>query len=115
MSQTPHQTLHQQLVQLRGSAKAWLEGETPEWFNPDWGICGNLRVPLHYSDLLDDLLASWPGGSGSGFFPVPHPLLRPREAYVALSRSEKWNPAYEYARNRWALLEWLIEQTAPAN
>ena len=123
MSQTPHQdlhqdlhqTLHQQLVDLRGRAKAWLEGETSERFDPDRGICDNLWPSPHCYVLLNDLLASWPGGSGSWVFPVPHPLLHPYEAYVASSQSEKWNPEHEYARSRLALLDWLIEQTAPAN
>ena len=105
-------TLHQQLIQLHGWAKAWLEGEKPERFDPDLGICGNLRLSPHCYNLFDDLLAAWPGGSGSVVFPVPHPPLHPFEAYVASSRSEKWNPEHEYARNRWALLEWLIAATS---
>ena len=35
-------TLHQQLVELRGKASAWLEGEKPEGFCPELGICENL-------------------------------------------------------------------------
>ena len=38
-------------------------------------------------------------------------LLRANGYTVPLP--EMWNPEYEYARNRWALLGWLIDQTAP--
>lgn len=109
-----HQDLHQQLIQLRRRVADWVgDGLPVAGFNPDYGICGNLPAFPRYYDLLDGLFASWPGGSGSVVFPVPHPLLDPFEAYVALSQSEMWNPEHEYARNRLALLDWLIEQTAP--
>ena len=33
-------------------------------------------------------------------------------AFIRCDEQEMWNPEFEYARNRWALLEWLIEQTS---
>ena len=113
MKQTPHQTLHQELLQLRGRAKAWLEGEEPEGFHPDLGACSNLQLNPHCLALLGVLLAVWPGGSGDDLFPVPHPTKSPIDAFFMCDALEMWHPRYEYARNRWALLEWLIEQTAP--
>lgn len=106
------QTLHQQLVNLRGRAKAWLEGEQDERFYPSYGICDNLRLDEVDFDLLDDLIASWPGGSGSEDYPVLHPSLSPYDAFVYCGPQARWNPEFEYARNRLALLDWLIEQTA---
>lgn len=109
-------TLHQQLVELRGQAKAWLEGEKPEGFCPEIGICENLpREPRKYDllrDLLRELTATWPAGTGDRFYPVPHHDKGPEGGYTHSGAQEMWNPEFEYARNRWALLDWLIEQTA---
>ena len=43
---------------------------------------------------------------------MPHPVKDPLDAHENATAQEMWNPAHEYARNRWALLDWLIEQTA---
>ena len=106
------QNLHQQLVELRGQAEAWLEGEKPKGFRPELGICENLPNERRKCGLLRDMIAAWPNGSGVNGFPVPHPVKDPEGAYTNASASEMWNPKHEYARNRWALLEWLIEQIA---
>ena len=105
-------TLHQQLVELRGQAKAWLEGEKPKDFEPMLGICQNLPNERRKCGLLRDLTATWPAGTGDGFYPVPHHDKGPEGGYTHSGAQEMWNPEFEYARNRWALLEWLIEQTA---
>ena len=61
-------TLHQQLVELSGQAEAWLEGEKPEGFEPMLGICQNLpRKDDLLCDLLRDLTATWPAGTGDRF------------------------------------------------
>lgn len=39
-------------------------------------------------------------------------VRRDDEHYQYADCLQKWDPRHEYARNRWALLEWLIEQTA---
>lgn len=113
MSQTPHQVLHQELLQLRGWAKAWLEGRDSGRFFPCGGICSNLKLDDANFDLLRDLMKAWPAGTGKGDYPVPHPDKNFSQAYRDASNRELWNPEFEYARNRWALLDWLIEQTAP--
>ena len=41
MNQNPHQTLHQQLGQLRDQAKAWADGHRVAEFEPLIGICCN--------------------------------------------------------------------------
>ena len=107
------QTLHQELVQLRGRAKAWLEGENPEGFYAHRGLCHNLSLDELDVGYLRYLMAAWPGGSGRGLFPVPHPVKKPWLACQGANAEEMWHPKFEYARNRWALLDWLIEQTAP--
>ena len=106
------QILHQELLQIRGRAKAWLEWRDFEGFSPMFGICQNLpRKKLDCGRLLD-LMTDWPNGSGVNGFPVPHPVKDPVDAFFNSSLEQMWNPEYEYARNRWALLEWLIEQIA---
>ena len=112
MNNFPHQNLHQLLVQLRDKAEAWLGGEKPEGFCPELGICENLPSEPRKYNLLRDLMATWPAGTGSRFYPVPHHDKGPEGGYTHSSAQEMWNPEHEYARNRWALLEWLIEQTA---
>ena len=112
MSQTLHQAPHQQLVELRARAKDWLEGGTPRGFYLTLGICENIALNLPALNFLRGLMAQWPDGTGSELFPVPHPTKSPEVGFNHSSPQEMWNPEFEYARNRWALLEWLIEQTA---
>ena len=106
------QTLHRQLVQLRCQAQDWVAGLPAEGFSPWCGICYHLGLGALGWSRLDDLLAAWPGSSGNGNFPVPHPTKTPYDAFYGCDEQEMWNPEFEYARNRWALLEWLIEQTS---
>ena len=113
MNQTLHQGLHQQLVELRGRAEAWLAEGYAEGFIPKFGICHHLKINPDERTHLTDLLATWPAGTGCGDHPVPHPTEEAERAYDDATAPEMWEPQYEYARARWALLEWLIEQTAP--
>ena len=112
MSHTLHHRLHQRLVQLRGRAAAWVDAGRADGFKPVGGICDNLVVTKDEQAFLSDLMALWPSFSGDRGYPVPHPVRRPAIAYINASSQEMWSPEYEYARNRWALLDWLIEQTA---
>ena len=106
------QTLHQQLVELRGRAKAWLATGYAEGFLPWHGICGALRLDPLDRAPFDDLMSQWPGHSGDKTYPVPHPTRGPERAFDIDNLHEMWDSQHEYARNRWALLDWLIEQTA---
>ena len=115
MNQMLHQILHQSLVQLRGQAEAWAAGRRVAGFKPPIGIRYNLNLLEVGRRELSDLIARWPGNSGDEDYPVPHPLRHPKLAYEWSSSAEFWNPQFEYARNRLALLDWLIDQTAPTN
>ena len=106
------QTLHQQLVQLRGQAHDWVAGQPVAGFKPWRGICSHLDLGVADWRQFGALLTAWPGSSGNGDFPVPHPRFVPATAFVTSPPQEMWNPEFEYARNRWALLDWLIEQTS---
>ena len=64
MSKTPHQALHQQLLQLRSQAKAWLEGRASGRFYPSGGICDGLEFGEGDYDFLHDLMQTWPAGHG---------------------------------------------------
>lgn len=113
MSQNLHQNLHQKLVQLHIRASEWLDTGRAGGFMPVCGICAHLTLSEGDETLLADLMASWPGGSGVKNYPVPHPDKDPEYAYGSATMQEMWDPEYEYARNRLALLDWLIEQTDP--
>ena len=64
MSQTLHQNLHQQLVELHGRATAWVEGERPEGFYSRSGICDNLVLDASARGFMFELMAAWPNGTG---------------------------------------------------
>lgn len=66
------------------------------------GICAYSSV-----FLVADLSQHWPKHSGNELFPVPHPEATPVYAY---SHYPKWDKDTEYGRNRYELLEFLIEQ-----
>ena len=109
------QTLHQQLLEVRGRARAWLAEESGHGLAPSFGICNQLSLSVVDEDLLGDLCAEWPSGSGDRDYPVPHPDCDPDVGYTRARAQEMWNPEHEYARNRLTLLDWLIEQTATIN
>ena len=113
MNQNLTQILHQSLVQLRGQARDWAAGRPISGFDPGVGICHNLNLSEAGRGALDYLLARWPAGTGGSGYVVRHPTDVPRQAYRFSSAYEKWHPVHEYARNRLALLDWLIEQTKP--
>ena len=117
MNQMLHQTLHQQLVQLRERHAAWLDGEQPDGLNLKGGICVNVNPNPEEALTLGDLMVQWPDGSGVPAYPVPSPMAgRTASAqFYYADPVQKWHPMHEYARNRLALLDWLIEQTATNN
>lgn len=95
-------TLHQALLHLRelGPRKKVQ------------GICGNIvsTGPFTEDDLLHHFI-DWPEYSGRMKFPVSHPELSPRDAYM--DTEDLWDVDTEYGRARWRLLDFLIERTAP--
>ena len=117
MNQNLTQTLHQSLVQLRGQARDWAVGLPVAGFRAWAVICDNLNdcdSRLKYT-LMRDLVEAWPAGTGDRIFPVPHPDRTPERGFTHSDAQEMWSPEFEYARNRLALLDWLIEQTTPTN
>ena len=115
MNQNLTQILHRQLVQLRDQARDWADGRPSRGFDPGVGICHNLNLSEAGRGALGDLLARWPAGTGDRIFPVPHPDRTPERGFTHSGAQEMWSPEFEYARNRLALLDWLIEQTATDN
>lgn len=110
-----NQTLHQQLVQLRDQARNWVDGLPVAGFRAWAGICDNLNdcdLWFKYTPLRD-LMEAWPAGTGDRIYPVPHPDSTPERGFTHSGAQEMWSPEFEYARNRLALLDWLIEQTKP--
>lgn len=93
------------------------------------GVCTNVdeaisamggvdrRVATDAKLAMRDLMVKWPGGTGSGAFPVPHPSALHGQAYAGQAYTEHslgglnmWDRETEYGASRWALLEWMIEQ-----
>ena len=61
---------------------------------------------------MKDLMRKWPKHSGCNLYPVPHPDMIPEVAFDDASPYEMWDPdSGEYARNRWELLNWMIEES----
>ena len=60
-------------------------------------------------NLLDTLFKQWPGFSGNGLYPVPHPTMRPGAAFTAADiQRNMWNSDQPYGAARIRLLDWLI-------
>ena len=85
---------------------------------PTVGICENLgyltntRPPRGEPPVrtVERLARRWPKVSHSTAFPVPHRTLSPAEAYTRSSHTTQWNRRTVYGRNRWELLDFLIEE-----
>lgn len=61
---------------------------------------------------MKDLMNKWPKHSGSNIYPVPHPHMSSGAAFYDSSPEDMWDPdSGEYARNRWELLNWMIEES----
>ena len=68
---------------------------------PELGICGQSGMRINKK-----MFARWPEGTGSFFFPVPHPTLSPMDAFRKICNL--WDKSTPYGQARWRLLEWLI-------
>lgn len=93
---------------------------------PDYGICDNLTdrlstrpngmltdASLDQVVVLNELMARWPKSSGSHLFPVPstNGWEDAEGAYLMSTPEGRWDwRVSEYARSRWELLEWLIDE-----
>lgn len=76
-------------------------------FSTDVGICSNVRI-LH--SILEFGFPSWPKFSGNIEYPVPHPQFTPVKGYdYALINDILWDKETQYGRDRWELVDFLIE------
>lgn len=73
------------------------------------GICAHVLDEAEY--LLQQMFCCWSKYSGSPSYPVPsdHPDYGAYSAYVDLHYLDKWNRDTQYGRDRWELLDFLIE------
>ncbi len=82
----------------------------------NYGICRNYIVTCMGDDLETVMsnygisFEDWPLYSGSLRYPVFPAMSTGEDAYFAYINQPKWDKFTEYGRNRWALLDWLIEQ-----
>lgn len=75
------------------------------------GLCGNLEEYLTLEEIeqidLENIYHKWPEFSGNFVFPVPHPSVSPRVAYLRHKQDMYEN---EYGASRIRLLDFLISQ-----
>lgn len=77
------------------------------------GICTNAADGLGKGlqrALIRALCTFWGKYSGNICFPVPHPRHCPELAYC--DTADHWNRETQYARDRWELLDFLIDATS---
>jgi hypothetical protein len=101
--------LHNGLVVLREKVQHYLDtGEIPKHFHDTFGICGNggcYPTPTQYH-----LMAQWSeaqGINGGGEYPVDGDFHNYYERRFA-----RWDQSTKWGRDRLALLDWLILETA---
>lgn len=85
-------------------------------YSKDWGICLNVywflseawEVFVLWKSTSEGAFRDWPKFSGCPTFPVPygHSHSCAEEAFYSL---DKWSKDSQYGRDRWELLEHLIE------
>ena len=103
------------LIGLRKELQRFQRGMEVQYFKNDLGICDNLTRHLSLTDedacmdLLDTLFKQWPEFSGSEFYPVPHPTMRPNAAFTEADiQQNMWDSDQPYGAARIRLLDWLI-------
>lgn len=81
------------------------------------GICSNIspsdkNVPL----LIAELAKDWPKYSGKAMYPVPHDRMEANNAYSAylMHHWDMWSMDEAYGRNRWELLDHVINKLSAA-
>ena len=68
------------------------------------GICSNIGV-MH---LPVEILEKWSKYTGNNCYPVPDPELSPAKAFT--KTMNLWDRSTKYGRNRWELVNFLIEE-----
>ena len=111
-----NKTLLKSLKDVRCAVHEYLStGEKPEWFDPELGVCQAVTLSAPPPELrarclrlIMDLAEEWPEFSGSAIYPVPHPTMRPGEAFDFVPAEDMWSPESAYGAARLDLLDWLI-------
>jgi hypothetical protein len=71
----------------------------------DLGICFSLMEFGYHGELHG--VESWPKFSGNSTYPVPETSKTPGRAFFEIRNM--WDNNTEYGRNRWELLDFLID------
>jgi hypothetical protein len=90
-----------------------------EPFSYHSGLCSNLSVIIKpkitdfedrgkVDELIRSLMIKWPKFSGCPHYPVPHPIF---EAIYAYNNCSLWDSRTKYGRDRWELLDFIVEET----
>ena len=116
MSNEVNKTLLESLKDVRRVVHEHLStGEETERFDPELGICNAVVRGMSSPEsrtgclmLLMDLAEEWPEFSGNARYPVPHPTMRPNEAFDLVPVEDMWSPESAYGAARLDLLDWLI-------
>lgn len=102
-----------------------LEQLSPDTIHKAFGICSNVRRNIWFKDFndapIDDqyytsgimsalysLMDKWPKHSGNIDYPVSDTIYNPIAAYHA--NRNHWDITTDYGKNRYELLNWLIDQ-----
>ena len=84
----------------------------------DRGICGQLNGDEVDWNFVYEMFSRWPGFSGSDAFPIKGyqgatDIVSCRNSYVLANQDGRlWDKTTDYGRDRWALLEFCIKETA---
>ena len=70
------------------------------------GICDNLDFDS--KRWAKSKWVNWPKYSGVLNYPVPHHYLPPATAFYSIA--DVWDRRTRYGKDRWELLDWLIEK-----
>ena len=83
------------------------------------GICWHMHTALGEIDIaltqrrkvnnwVRDAFSEWPKSSGDNHYPVPDGDMNPEVAFD--NTEDLWDPSTEYGRNRYELLDFLIQE-----
>lgn len=78
--------------------------------NSNTGIC-SASFEVRYA--IRKYVHEWHLFSGNTMYPVPHPTMTPMRAYNSLKMrfaQNLWDRNTQYGRNRWALVDYLIDR-----
>lgn len=89
--------------------------DAPDTIERSQGICNQPGVPYMIPSDRHKLFSDWPLYNGRYAYPIPSPdsaLSDPGDYYMFCD--DHWDTETEYGRNRWSLLEHVIQVAATA-